>query len=125
MIVEDLSTLRPGQEVRVTYRGVVQDDSFCKPDEIAVQGIEPEGARSYHYHKRDLVTVELVEPDYEHMGAYRDAGGGIWMFDRYYRGVSGGAAWFSPGSVEAYDFDTPARPLVKLVPEAPDASQLG
>jgi hypothetical protein len=116
MIVEDLSTLKPGQKVRVTYEGIVNASTTgLQPGQIVV------AAPGYTHVVLPEYKVEIVEPDYLHGGTYQDASGQVWTFDRYYRGPDNGEVWFSPGSAEVYDFDVPARPLAKLVPEANSA----
>jgi hypothetical protein len=110
----ELSDLKPGQKVRVTYEGVVQNDSFCQDGELAIRNADRMG---YHYHGRDQVKVELVEPEYVNGAVYLDANDAVWQF---WSSFCGRPAWFTPADETPYDFDRPARPLVRLVREASD-----
>jgi len=115
----ELSDLRPGQKVRVTYEGIMQDDGFCNRGEIAVEASDGAVA-DYHYHVFSKAQVELVEPEYVCGAVYQDADGDLWVLDQGFR-ADGDPAWFSPGDSSAYDFDRPVRPLTRMVPEASSA----
>ena len=123
MIVEDLSQLKPGQKVRISYGArVVKIDTRPDSGWLFLDGF---GDDRNYWLPTDTPTlqVELLEPEYVHGAMYQDAQGGFWSFDQFYFGserTDDSAAWFSPGDTSPYNFDVPVRPLTRLVPESGD-----
>jgi hypothetical protein len=62
---------------------------------------------------------EHREPEYADGGIYADAYGEVWRF--HAPDPDGGwtePVWNAPGDANTYAFDTPRRPLVRLIPES-------
>ena len=105
--------LVPGQRVKVTYEGVVQENTFLRDGEIEVcDGSQPHG---YHYHMVEQVQIEPVE-HYIVGAIYQDANGIFWEYTEKHRGYD--RAWLMFGIAMLNDYDAPERPLVRMVPES-------
>lgn len=101
-----LEDLKVGQRARITYEGEV--GGTCTNGAVISSG----GSRYFPRGDMEGLEVELIEPEYIDGEIYRSARGGIYKF------VDRNRSWVPIGSSTCYGFDSPARPLVRLVPES-------
>lgn len=57
------------------------------------------------------LAIAEREPEYQNGAVYSDAQQELWLYDRQRRG------WWAFADSTPYEFESPRRPLVKLVPE--------
>lgn len=113
MRVTDVSQVKPGDEVTVTYRA-------------KVSSIQPSSGGCHLYVKaegRDVLrllylgdtdTVELTEPEYVSGGVYIDAWNHVYEYDDI---TMSRPVWYRPGDSSTYNYDAPVRPLTRMLPE--------
>ena len=98
-------------------------DTVSYNDTVTVAELDDYWCRKGFRDSHEKITVNMVadikahrEPEYEEGAVYRDAYGEIWQY--------GNSTWRIFGSPAVAKFETPKRPLRKLVPEAdPEAPE--
>ncbi len=106
----ELSDLKAGQRFRMTGEFTVKSaiGELLRADQDGVEYVFGRSSKTFE--------VELIEPNYVHGSMYLAADGEHWQFEN----AGSYLRWYSPGDTTTYDFDVPARPLRRLVPEASD-----
>lgn len=110
-----LSELKPGTKVRVTYEGVVAPTVATVLGKPALCVVSSGVTHYYSPDGEAGLMVELIEPDYEMGAVYQDAEGDVYVYDLE---GSGHKVWYTAGIGCSIPFAQPVRPLTRLVPEA-------